>query len=203
MVPTGRNKFFILEPGFRVVLAGENERLVITVLDETLEVNGVTTRVVEEKKSKYGQLADVSRNFYAIDRNTKDIFYFGEEVAVYESGKVVSDDGTWLAGTNGAKAGLIMPGTPKVGMKYFQQIAPGVAMDRAEIVDLTGTLETTAGSISSLLTTREESDLDGGQQAIKVYASGIGLVRQERLKTSRDASFAVDHPGQAGAYSTG
>ena len=98
LVPTGRNQYFILEPGFQLVLEGKNERLAITVLDETKEVNGVTTRVVEEREWKNGNLTEVSRNFFAICESTEDVFYFGEEVDMYRGGEVVSHSGAWLAG---------------------------------------------------------------------------------------------------------
>ena len=48
------------------------EKLIITVLDETKDVYGVTTRVVEEREWKNGELYEVSRNFYAIDSETND-----------------------------------------------------------------------------------------------------------------------------------
>src|SRR5690349_6549209 len=49
LTSTGRNPFFILEPGYQLVLEGGNERLTVTVLDDTKMVDGVETRVVEER----------------------------------------------------------------------------------------------------------------------------------------------------------
>ena len=49
---TGANQFFILEPGYQQTFVGEEDgekvELVITVFDETKNVDGVETRVVEE-----------------------------------------------------------------------------------------------------------------------------------------------------------
>jgi hypothetical protein len=39
-VTQGQNDYFILEPGFQLILEGGNEKLVITVLDEIVEVGG-------------------------------------------------------------------------------------------------------------------------------------------------------------------
>ena len=96
LVPTGRNQYFILEPGFRLVLEGKTgffgmnyEELAITVLAETKTVNGIITRVVEEREWKNGELIEVSRNFFAIDERTMDIFYFGEDVNMYKDEKLV------------------------------------------------------------------------------------------------------------------
>ena len=96
LVPTGRNRYFILEPGFRLVFESKNEKLVITVLNETKEVNGILTRVVEEREWKNGKLIEVSRNFFAICDRTKDVFYFGEKVDMYKGGKVDNHKGAWL-----------------------------------------------------------------------------------------------------------
>lgn len=181
LVPTGRNQYFILEPRFQLVLESENEKLAITVLDETREVDGVVTRVVEEREWKKGNLVEVSRNFFAIDPETADVFYFGEEVDMYNEGKLSSHQGAWLAGRNGARAGLMMPGKPKPGMKHYQEIAPGVAMDRAEIIDLDQTLKTPAGSFSKCLKTREGTSLNIFEKEFKTYAPGIGLIQDQTL----------------------
>lgn len=181
LVPTGRNEYFILEPGFQIVLEGTIEKVAITVLDETREVDGVTTRVVEEEEWKYGELIEISRNFFAVCPDTNDIFYFGEEVDIYRDGALVSHSGAWLAGEKRAKAGLIMPGDPKVGMKHYQEVAPGVAMDRAEIVSLDTTLETPAGTFTDCLRTMEGTALNPLEREYKTYAPGIGLIQDESL----------------------
>ena len=191
LAPTGRNQYFILEPGFQLVLEGGNEKVAITVLDDTKTVSGVldetnnatkvTTRVVEEREWKDGEIVEVSRNFFAICPTTNDVFYFGEEVDDYKDGEVTSHGGAWLAGENGAKAGLIMPGNPTVGMKYYQEIALDVALDRAEIVSLDETLETPAGSFSNCLKTQEGTALSPNEKEFKTYAPGIGLSQEESL----------------------
>lgn len=191
LAPSGRNQFFILEPGFQLVLEGGNEKVAITVLDDTKTISGilgetskvtsVTTRVVEEREWKDGEIIEVSRNFFAICPTTEDVFYFGEEVDDYKDGEVIRHSGAWLAGENRAKAGLIMPGNPTVGMKYYQEIAPDVALDRAEIVSLDDTLETPAAVFSNCLKTQEGTALNPGEREFKTYAPGIGLIQDEGL----------------------
>jgi len=184
MGPTGRNQYFILEPGHQLVLDGEDEKVQITVLDKTKTVDGVITRVVEEKEWKDGKLHEISRNYFAMCEQTKDVFYFGEDVDYYKDGKVVRHDGAWLAGKDGNTAGLIMPGTPKVGMKYYQEIAPGVAMDRAEIVSLDETCKTPAGTFSNCMKVKESTPLEFWSSLwpeYKKHAPGIGLIQDEDL----------------------
>src|SRR2546425_9814289 len=134
LVSVGRNPYFILEPGYQLVLEGGGTQLIITVLSETKMCDGVETRVVEERETKNGQLIEVARNYFAISRRTNDVFYFGEDGDMYKDGKVVNHDGSWLSGVNGAKFGLIMPGQPLVNASYYQEVAPGAAMDRATII---------------------------------------------------------------------
>jgi hypothetical protein len=186
--PTGRNPYFILEPGFQLVLEGStgflgatDVKLIITVLDETKEVDGTITRVVEEREWKNNELYEVARNFFAIDPETRDVFYFGEEVDFYSDGKIVDHKGAWLVGEKDAQAGLIMPGEPQVGMMYYQEIAPEVAMDRAEIIDLNYELETPAGPFSDCLRTKEGTALNLSETEYKTYAAGIGLIQDEKL----------------------
>jgi len=182
LTTTGRNPYFVLEPGFQLILEGRDTKLQITVLGETRMIDGVNTRVVEEKEWKDGKLYEIARNYFAICPQTKDVFYFGEDVEFYENGKVVKRDGSWLAGKNGSKAGLMMPGTPKLNMKYYQELAPGVAMDRAEIESLTETCKTPAGTFSGCMKVKETSGIELLAKEYKYHAPGIGLVRDEDVR---------------------
>ena len=190
---TGRNNYFVLEPGFKLVLEGTSGlfgsadiKLEITVLDETKEVDGVITRVVEEREWKDNELYEVARNFFAIDNETKDVFYFGEEVDFYSGGKIVNHQGAWLAGEDDARPGLIMSGNPVEGMKYYQELAEGVAMDRAEIISLNEEIKTPAGLFQNCLKTKEGTSLNLLEKEYKSYAPGIGLIQDENL-------FLVSH----------
>ena len=158
---TGRNLHFSIRPGDWLVLEGTDDgelvRLKITVLNRTQKITFVTeegesltvyARVIEERESKGGKLVEVSRNFYARCIQTGDIFYFGEEVDIYdeEGEEIVSHAGAWRAGQDTgqgkAQPGLIMPGSFLLGSRYMQESAPGVAMDRAEHVKMGLTLTT-------------------------------------------------------------
>jgi len=183
---TGRNPFFILEPNFQLVLGGEDAgdaaRLTITVLNETREVNGTQARVIEERESAGGELVEISRNFFAICEETNNVFYFGEEVDIYENGIIVDHEGAWLAGEGTNRAGIIMPGTILLGARYYQEIAPSVALDRAEIIDTGQVIQTPSGDFSDTLITRETTELEPDEVELKYYAAGIGLVQEEDLK---------------------
>ena len=182
LVTTGQNPFFILEPGFRLILEGGKTKLMITVLDETMVVDGVETRVVEEREWKNDELIEVSQNMFAMCEETQDVFYFGEFVDMYSNGELTSHSGQWFAGEEDARAGMIMPGKPSVGMRYYQEIAPGVAMDRAEVLSIDTVLKTPAGKFDDCLETAEGTALNLLEREIKIYAPGIGLIQDANLR---------------------
>jgi hypothetical protein len=183
--PSGANDYFILEPGYQLILEGQEDgediQLKITVLDETKTVNGTEAGIVEEIETEGGEVVEISRNWFVVCKPSNDIFYLGEEVDIYEDGKIVDHEGAWEAGVNDARHGLIMSGTPEIGMKYYQEIAPGVAEDRAEIVALDKTLDTPVGKFEKVLETEETNALKPGEKESKFYAPGIGLIQEESL----------------------
>jgi hypothetical protein len=182
---TGRNDFFILEPGYQQILEGkednEQTRLEITVLDEIRRIGNIETRVVEERESENGELAEISRNYFAVCTPANDIFYFGEEVDLYEGGKVSGHEGAWIAETNGAKAGLFMPFRPLLGARFYQEVAPKVAMDRVEIQSDNDSLKTPAGDFQDCLKTEETTPLEPGVKEYKVYAKKVGIIQDGSL----------------------
>jgi len=180
LVSTGRNPYYILEPGYTLTFGGgeeKKEELTVTVLNETKTVDGVETRVVEERETIDGKPAEISRNYYAISKSTNNVYYFGEDSKEYKDGKVVTQEGSWEAGVNGAKFGLMMPGKPEVGARYYQEMAPKTAMDRAKIVSLTETVLVPAGKFENCLKTEESSSLEPDHKEYKLYAPNVGLIR--------------------------
>jgi hypothetical protein len=186
---SGRNPYFVLEPGYTLEFEGhekgEKTTLVIRVLDDTKTIGGVTARVVEERESRGSELVEVSRNYFAVSRKTSSVYYFGEDVDIYESGRVASHSGSWLHGSNGARYGLYMPGAPRVGDRYYEEIAPGRAMDRTAIATLTESVTTPAGKFESCLATDETTPLEPATVEHKYYAPGIGLIRDGDLRLIR------------------
>lgn len=183
--PSGANDYFILEPGYQLILEGKEDgeeiQLKITVLDETKTVNGTEAGIVEEIETEGGEVVEISRNWFVVCKPSNDIFYLGEEVDIYEDGKIVDHEGAWEAGVNDGRHGLIMSGTPEIGMKYYQEIAPGVAEDRAEIVALDKTLDTPVGKFEKVLEIEETNALKPDEKESKFYAPGIGLIQEESL----------------------
>src|SRR4029077_13030559 len=160
LVSRGRNPYFILEPGYQLVLEGGKERLVISVLNETKMVDGVETRIVEERETKDDKLVEVSRNFFAISKRTNNVYYLSEEVDDYKDGKIVGHPGAWLSGEKGARFGLMMPGLPLLKARFYNEVAPKKAMDRAEIVGVGVNFKTPAGDFKNCLKIEETTPLE-------------------------------------------
>jgi hypothetical protein len=200
-VTVGQNPYFLLQPGRELHLdnaacveAGdcdELEEVIITVLNETRDVTfpidgvptTITTRVVEENESENSELAEISRNFFAECSATRDVYYFGEEVDDYEDGQIVSHEGEWEAGVDNAKPGLIMPGGAfLLGARYFQERAPGVALDRVEHVKMGLTIDVPAGTFEDCVKIKETNPLEPGEVDYKYYCPGVGIVIDEDLE---------------------
>jgi hypothetical protein len=178
---TGSNEYFILEPGYQLNLAGEDDgellELSITVLSDTEMIGSILTRVVEEREEVDGELVEVSRNFFAICIETNSVFYFGEDVDIYEDGVVVSHEGEWRAFQNGNEPGLMMPGIILLGSSFFQEVAPDVAMDRAVIVKMDAELEVPLDTYVDCVVVFETSPLEPFAKDWKFYAPGVGLIK--------------------------
>ena len=177
----GNNPYFNLSPGYVLSYAHGKDTDTLTVLNETKMIDGVETRPVEDRETKNGNVTEVTRDYYAIDSKTNDVYYFGEEVDVYKNGKVVSHEGTWLSGVNGAKFGLMMPAAPKVGQKFYQEQAPKVGMDRIEILSTTEKVTVSAGTFENCVHVRETSPIEKGLKDEKWYAPGVGQVRDAEM----------------------
>jgi hypothetical protein len=185
---TGMNPYFILKPGYFLILEGAEDgkkvQLTITVLNETKTIDGVETRIVEEREKSIAddKLIEISRNYFAIGKKTNSVYYFGEEVDMYKNGQVASHEGSWQSGIKGARFGVAMPGIALVGSRYYQEVAPGIAMDRAEHVSMTERVESPAGSFKNCLRVRESTPLESSSKDFKIYADGVGLVEDNELK---------------------
>jgi hypothetical protein len=177
----GSNPYFILTPGYTLSYEHGKDTITDTVLDEPKVVDGVETRVVEDRETKNGQLIELTHDYYAIDSVTNDVYYMGEDVDVYKNGKVVGHEGAWLSGVKGAKFGLMMPAAPKPGQKFYQERAPGVGMDRCEIVSVEERVVTPAGAFEKCIHIHETSALEKGASEDKWFAPGVGPVKDAEM----------------------
>jgi hypothetical protein len=189
------NPYFPLEPGTTFIYRGESEgaptRDVMTVTDQTKVILGVTTTVVYHLSYEDGVLIEETFDWFAQDVEGN-VWYFGEDTKeLDESGNVISTEGSWEAGVDGAEPGIIMLADPKKGDKYQQENAPDVAEDMAQVIGFEDSLCVRAGCFENVLVTKEWTPLERGVVEYKYYAEGVGFIFGEMVKGGEEQSELV------------
>jgi hypothetical protein len=146
------NEYFPLKPGTTFLYEGGTEHSEMSVTSDTKMVMGVECVVVDHREWEGEKLIERTYDWFAQD-NKGTVWYFGEDTKEYENGKVVSTKGSWEAGVDGAKAGIIMPADPRVGHSYHQEDYPGEAMDMARVLSLEASVTVPYGSFDHVLET--------------------------------------------------
>jgi hypothetical protein len=167
------NEYFPMEPGTIFVYEGRTEYGEMTVTSDTMKIMGVQCIVVDDRAWEGGQLIEKTYDWFAQD-DKGTVWYFGEDTKEYEEGKVVSTKGSWEAGVDGAKPGIIMHSDPKVGQSYYQEYYPGEAMDMARVLSFDASVTVPYGSFDHVLETREWTPLQPGFSEKKYYVRGVG-----------------------------
>ncbi|HZM21966.1 MAG TPA: hypothetical protein VFC02_09490 [Anaerolineales bacterium] len=189
------NPYFPLEPGTTFIYRGESEgaptRDVMTVTDQTKEILGVTTTVVHHLSYEDRVLIEETFDWFAQDVDGN-VWYFGEDTKeLDEDGNVISTEGSWEAGVDGAEAGIIMLADPKKGDKYAQENAPDVAEDMAQVIGFEDSICVQYGCFDNVLVTKEWSPLERGVVEYKYYAEGVGFIYGEMIKGGEETTELV------------
>jgi hypothetical protein len=169
------NEYLPLKPGTIFLYKGGTERDKMTVTHDTKKVMGVECVVVDDRAWESGQLIEKTYDWFTQD-NKGNVWYFGEDTKEYKNGKVTSTKGSWEAGVDGAKPGIIMQADPKVGESYRQEYYPGEAMDMAKVLSLNDSVKVPYGSFDHVLVTKEWTPLEPSYHEHKYYARGVGQV---------------------------
>jgi hypothetical protein len=144
---------------------------------QTKQILGVTVTVIRDQVFLNGELTEDTRDWEAQDK-LGNVWYFGEDTKELEDGKVVTTEGSWEAGKNGAQPGIIMLAHPKTGLTYIQEDAPDVAEDRGKALGLNAKVDVPYGSFDHCLQTLEWSLLERGIRDHKFYCRGVGFVKE-------------------------
>jgi hypothetical protein len=181
-VPQVTNPWFALKPGSVWHYQGLKEGLkttdTVTATHQTKRILGVATTVVHDVVKVKGKPEEVTNDFYAQDREGN-VWYFGEETEELNAqGKPTSTEGSFEAGVEGARAGVLIPGKPKVGLVGRQEFLKGEAEDHFEVLDLKAGVSVPYVSTQKALRTREWTPLEPGTIDNKYYVRGVGTVRE-------------------------
>jgi hypothetical protein len=171
------NKFFPLVPGtvFDYDVQETDETVRVTVTTQTRVVMGVTCMVVHDVASAGGAVIEDTFDWYAQDGDGS-VWYFGEDTTAFEDG-ATSKEGSWEAGVDGAKPGIVMLGMPKVGERYRQEYFKGEAEDEGEVLSIDAAVTVPYGSFSGCVQTRDFTALDPDVEENKYYCPMVGEVR--------------------------
>ncbi|MGA0608629.1 hypothetical protein [Caldimonas sp. KR1-144] len=177
------NPFMPLVRGRMWRYAGGGESIEVTVTNEVKTILGVRCAVVRDTVREDGEVIEDTEDWFAQDIHGN-VWYFGEISREFEDGELISLEGSWKAGVDGAKPGIVMKAQPMVGVTYRQEFAIGSAEDLAKVVSVTGSAQTPATRcVNNCLVTRESTPLSPGDAEFKYYAPGIGLILEVNAQT--------------------
>jgi hypothetical protein len=181
------NRWSPLVPGTQFTFVGRADRgrgrlrhrVVFTVTDLTKVINGVRNVVMWDRDFNAGRIAEAELAFHAQD-DEGNVWNMGEYPEEYKRGRFTGAPDSWLAGLQRARAGILMPGNPKLGApSYFQGLAPAIEFnDRARVYRMGRRTCVPTGCYRNVMITDEWNPLapeDGHQR--KYYAPGVGNVR--------------------------
>lgn len=173
------NPYLPLVPGTTRTYEGDTEdgleTIVVEVTDETREILDVECIVVRDTVWIDGELVEDTRDWFAQDADGN-VWYFGEIAVNYEDGEISDVEGSWEAGEDGAKPGIVMMANPQVGDIYRQEFLLGEAEDGGEVIALGQSVSVPYGDFTNCLQTADFSPLEPDAFEYKYYEPGVGLV---------------------------
>jgi hypothetical protein len=187
------NPYLPLVPGSSWVYEGEEETVTVTVTGDVKEILGVLCAVVRDVVEEDSEPVEDTDDWFAQD-GEGNVWYFGEIARNYEDGELVDLEGSWKAGVDSAKIGVVMPIDPQPGAVYRQEFLLGEAEDMAEILELDGSADTPAASCGGdCLVTLEYTPLEPDSAEHKYYAPGIGMIMELDPETGEPIIELVEY----------
>jgi len=147
-----------------------------STVEDTKSLAGAEVRVVRVLDYEDGELVEETEDYYAQDAGGA-VYYLGEAVDEYDGGELTGHGGEWLAGEDGALAGVFMPTKPKVGDEFEQERAPGVAEDESKVVAVDVKVSVPAGTFEGCIETQDLDPIDDVTES-KWYCPDVGLVKE-------------------------
>jgi hypothetical protein len=184
------NTWFPLAPGTVYLYRGEKDGHQgidrVTVMHRRRAILGIPATVVQDRLIENGHVVERTTDWYAQDR-AGNVWYLGERTATLTpAGTVISTDGSWRAGVDGARAGIYMPAHPTPGQAARQEYYRGHAEDQFRVLSLNVRVRSPATSSDHALLTQETTRLEPGVLDHKVYVRGIGTVVEQTIRGGRE-----------------
>lgn len=194
--PDVTNPWFPLSQGTTYLYTGakdgKNALDVFQVSRGTRMIDGVQTRMVNDRLFLDNVLEERTTDYYAQDR-CGNVWYFGEDTATLDAaGNVVDRAGSFHAGEHGAQPGVFMQHDPQLGRRFRQEWAPGQAEDQYRALSTSTTISVRYGTFHNALRTTEKTDLEPGVIDNKYYARGLGEVEEVAVRGGTEKLTLVD-----------
>jgi hypothetical protein len=183
-LPVGRTLIY------RGVKDGTTQVDRVHVTSRTKVIEGITATVITDVAKHRGRLLEKTTDWYAQD-DQGNVWYLGENTKAYEPDGTVDTSGSWQAGVNDAEPGIIMEADPRVPDAYRQEYLKGEAEDTAWIIDRGGSITVPYGTVHQVLTSLEFARIEPDVIDQKIYAPGIGIVRETALTGDAEVARLV------------
>jgi hypothetical protein len=159
------------------------------VLPGRRDIAGVSTTPVRWTYRDHGRTRTAMVRWYAVD-TAGDVWWFGQRIATRDLLLDALAPHSFLAGRNGAEAGLVLTRAPRVGDGYLNAQQPHVVERRSTVVSLHGTVATTGKTFHDTVVTRDLSALAPVHTVQTYFARDVGMVaQQDTASTSTSLAF--------------
>ncbi len=177
------NPYLPIIAGRTLVYKNDDETVTVKVTGDIKLISGVPCAVVSDIVTVNGQVVEDTIDWFAQDLQGN-VWYCGELVRDFEDGELVSLDGSFKAGVDGAKPGILMKAAPMVEDTYRLEFDLGNAEDTAEVLSVSGSATTPAFSCAgTCLITEDTTPLSPDALENKYYAPGVGLILEVKPET--------------------
>ena len=187
-LPVGRTLIY------RGVKDGKSQVDRVHVTSRTKVLEGITATSVTDVARHRGKLLEKTTDWFAQDKRGN-VWYLGEKTAEYLPDGKIDRSGSWRAGIHDAEPGIIMKANPRVPDAYRQEYLVGSAEDTAWIVARGGSFTVPFGTVHHVLTSLEFTRLEPGVIDQKIYAPGIGIVREAAVRGPAEVANLVSVSG--------
>jgi len=191
------NAYFPLPVGrtliYRGIRDGVTQIDTVHVTSQTRVLEGITATVVTDVATHNGRLLEKTTDYYAQDKQGN-VWYLGEKTAAYSHGHV-DHSGSWLAGVHDGEPGIVMLAHPQVPDAYRQEFLAGQAQDTAWIVSRGGSIKLPFKVVHNVVTSLEFTVLEPKVVDKKIYAPGLGIVKEQAVQGPQEVATLVSVHG--------
>jgi hypothetical protein len=173
------NPYFPLTPGTTRIYMAQTARGVVSnvvaTTHNTVVILGVTCVEVHDVVYTDGEVTEDTLDWFAQDKDGN-VWYFGENTLEVTGGLVVSVEGSFMAGVDGARPGIIMKAHPAIGDYFRQEFVLEQGEDVEEVIGLNESVTVAYGSFNHCVKIQETTALEPDIIVHDFYAPGVGPV---------------------------